>query len=195
MIKESFLICGFPRSRTMWLSRFLSLPMFSLCTHEATEHAGSAQEFWQNAEAYAQSAGAQFYGNSDSANILVLPALLAHRPLTRTVWIERPIEEVFASMAAAKLPFEHKSAATLIALRDEYETCFDIVVEYRALASWQACKQIWDFVLPGMPFNFASWAELDRWKIGYSAQNPPGPRKVDKFLGWVKEELSAHRAA
>src|SRR6516165_8958202 len=74
-MKHTFIICGYPRSRTMWLSRFLTLDGISYCTHEATEFAGSQEQFWSNAEKYAQQC--DYYGNSDSANIFVLPALLA----------------------------------------------------------------------------------------------------------------------
>src|SRR6267378_4396338 len=99
-MKSSFLICGFPRSRSMWLSKFLTIPGVCVCTHEATEYAGSAPEFWKNALDFCSDSGAPIYGNADCANIYVLPGMLAEQPLCRTVWIARPIVEVCASMKA-----------------------------------------------------------------------------------------------
>lgn len=184
-IKNSFLICSFPRSRTLWLSHFLSIPGICTCTHEATEHAASAQEFWTNADRYRTG----IYGNSDSANIFVLPSILAERPLTRTVWIARPIVEVCASMKAAGLEFTEHAARTLMQLRDEYQAHLDMVIDYEELNSMAECKALWEFVLPGsVPFDAGRWRIFANKKIAYTASNPPPPQTTEKFLLWIKDE-------
>jgi hypothetical protein len=185
-MNNSFLICAFPRSRTMWLAQFLSVPGVSVCTHEATEFAGSATEFWQNAEAY----GAPIYGNSDSANIFVLPALLAERPLTRVIWIARPIVEVAKSMKAAKMPFTEQSARTLMAMRDRYKEYFDVVIEFSDLEAMDVCKYLWEFVLPGVSFDFDRWGIFHSKKIAYTKDNPYPPKAYGKLLAWIEREIN-----
>jgi len=184
-MKDSFLICAFPRSRTMWLAQFLSVPGVSICTHEATEFAGSAAEFWENAEAYR----APIYGNSDSANIFVLPALLAERPLTRVIWIARPIVEVARSMKAAKMPFTEQSARTLMVMRDAHKDHFDTIIPFESLERMDVCRWIWEYCLAGVPFDAGRWGLFHSKKIGYSAANPPPPKPYAKFLAFVQREI------
>lgn len=186
-MNNSFLICGFPRSRTMWLSHFLTVPGKSVCTHEATENAGSAKEFWDNAERFA--GGHLDYGNSDSANIFVLPALLAERPLTRVVWIERPIVEVCQSMKRANLPFDEASARTLMKLRDQYKEHFDMVLHFQDLYRMDTCWALWKWVLPEVEFELGRWGIFYVKNICYTAAHPPPKQNTAKFLAWVNQEL------
>jgi hypothetical protein len=188
-MKDSFLICSFPRSRTLWLSKFLTIPGVSVTTHEATEYAASAEEFWKNADDFCDDSGTFIYGNSDSANIFVLPSMLAERPLTRTVWIARPIGEVFASMEGAGFELTDHAVQTLTRLRDEYQTHLDMTIDYQALNSMDTCRALWEFVLPGVAFDVGRWGMYAPCKIAYTKANPPGPRKTDKFLSWIKEEM------
>jgi hypothetical protein len=183
-MRDTFLICAFPRSRTLWLSHFLSVPGVSKCTHEATEHAASAQEFWANAEC----AGADIYGNSDSANIYVLPSMLAEKPLTRTVWIARPIVEVCASMKAAGLEFTEQAARTLMRMRDEYRVHLDLTIDFHALNSMETCRALWEFVLPGVAFDAGRWGLYADRKIAYGPGNMPPVQATDKFLSWFHDE-------
>ena len=173
----------------MWLSHFLTIPGESFCGHEGTEYAGSAEEFWDNAEQCCKQTGAEIYGNSDSASIFVLPALLAARPLTRVVWIERPIVEVAKSMKAIGMPFDEKALRNLMYLRSKYAEHMDMVVGFDQLQSGLVCKQVWEFCLPGLPFDWGRWQKFNDQKIGYSKEHPMPPKNFQKFLAWVKREL------
>jgi hypothetical protein len=144
----------------MWLAHFLSVSGVSVCTHEATEFAGSATEFWQNAENTAESFGVSIYGNSDSANIFVLPALLAER-----------------------------SARTLIAMRDAHQDHFDTVISFKSLERMDVCRWIWEYCLPGVPFDAGRWGLFHSKKIGYSAANPSPLKPYAKFLAFVQREI------
>ena len=173
----------------MWLSKFLTVPGVSICTHEATEYAGSASEFWSNAEGFCDDSGTEIYGNSDSANTFVLPALLAERPLTRVVWIARPIVEVAKSMKAAKMPFTEQSARTLMVMRDAHKDHFDAVIPFDHLERMDVCRWIWEYCLPGVPFDAGRWGLFHSKKIGYSAANPPPLKPYAKFLAFVQREI------
>jgi hypothetical protein len=191
-MKSTFLICAFPRSRTMWLSMFLSLPELSVCTHEATEFAGDPEEFWANGEQFC--GGTDIYGNSDSANIFCLASMLAARPLTRVVWIERNIVEVARSCQAAKIPFTEDSLRTLLAMRDLHKDYFDVVINYEDLRYAETCRALWDFVLPGIPFDYGRWGLFDAQKLCYTAENPSPQKRYDKYLKWAERELGAIKA-
>lgn len=188
---KTFLICAYPRSRTFWLSQFLSMAGVSACSHEATEFAGSVAEFWSNGEKYA--AGCDFYGNSDSANIYVLRALLADRPLTRVVWVDRPIEEVKISMANMGMPVTDHALGNLVEMRMLNQDCFDLVIQYRHLQFAQVCRELWEFCLPGVEFDYGRWGIFHNRRLGYSKDNPMPVKDFRKFMPWVRRELDAFR--
>lgn len=171
----------------MWLSAFLTVPGYSIVTHEGCEFAGSALEFWSNAAMYA--CASDVYGNSDSANIYVLPSLLAERPMTRVLWVARPIIDVAESMKKARMPHDEKSLRLLIDLREKHKEYFDLVVDFSELERADVCRQIWEFCLPGIPFDYGRWGQYNLKRIGYSAENPFPTKTFAKFLEWVKREM------
>jgi len=190
-MKSAFVICGYPRSRTMWLSRFLTIPGTSYCDHEAMEFAGSPQEFWENAELHAP--GEVIYGDSDSASIYVLRAILAEQPLTRVVWVNRNIVEVAKSMEAAGMPLAEKVLNDLITMHYLYQDCFDMVVDFEALNCGAICREVFEFCLPGVAWDWGRWGMMASQKICYSKENPMPAKSCAKFLPWVEREIAALR--
>lgn len=191
-MNSTFLICGYPRSRTMWLSKFLTVEGISVCNHEATEFAGSAEEFWANAEK--EAADCEYYGNSDAANIFVLPSLLAERPLTQVVWIERDMIEVARSMKNIGMPINELGLNNLMTMRQVHQKHFDLIIGYEALHSGDVCKMVWDLCLPKVPFDWARWGAFQHQNIGYSKTNPWTHKNTDKLLGWAQREIDDLRA-
>lgn len=190
-IEHSFLICGFPRSRTAWLSEFLTVPGVSICSHEATEHAGCAEEFWANAERFA--ANCWIYGNSDSANLYGLRSMLALRPMTRVIWINRPMDEVRRSMWNIGMPMNDNTVWHITKLRDLCWEYMDLVIDFDCLVNAYECKQIWEYCLPGVPFDYGRWGMFTSRKIGYSKTNPMPQKSFSKFLGWATREVEELR--
>lgn len=173
----------------MWLSKFLSVSGQSFCSHEACEFAGSAKEFWENADIFRPSED-QHYGNSDSANIFVLPALLAERPMTRVVFINRHIVEVCKSMKAIGYPVDEKAAQLMLTLRDCYHEYFDLVINYHDLGREDIEQYLWEFVLPDVPFDRLRFRKYNLKKIGYSKEFPMPKKDTSRFVAWVNQELS-----
>jgi len=171
----------------MWLSRFLTLDGISYCTHEATEFAGSQEEFWSNAEKYAQQC--DYYGNSDSANIFVLPALLAEKPMTKVIWVDRPMDQVIKSMQAARMPFHEKSVSTLQQMFERHYELFDLVVSYKLLELECGCRLVWDHCLPGVPFDEIRWRFMKDQRICYTEKCPSPIKSYEKFLPWAQAEV------
>lgn len=191
MIESTFLVCGFPRSRTLWLSQFLTIPGYSLCNHEATENSASAEEFWARAQVC--EAGTKVYGNSDSANIFVLPSLLALRPLTTVIWISRPVMDVLRSMKNAGIPCSQNVMEIMLALRDKHWECFDAVFDYDALCYHEVCEMVWELCLPGLPFDYERWQEYNKMRICYSRENPYPDKNPAKFLTWLDREATEEK--
>lgn len=184
-MEHTFLVCGYPRSRTLWLSKFLTVEGYSACTHEATEKAGSPQEFWSNACAH----NVQVYGNSDSANLFVLPSLLAMRPMTKVLWIDRPVDEVGHSLKESGIPSSSNAMSVMIDLRYYYGDLFDVVFDYHTLIHPEVCEQIWEWCLPGVEFDYKRWRTFDETKICYSKSNPYPQKDFKKFLEWANKDL------
>src|SRR6266404_9125802 len=88
---HTLLICGFPRSRLTWLGRFLSVPHQSICLCDGLARATNAESFWTIAEAVCRERGVGIFGNSEILNLPLLPSLLAARPMTKVVFIHRPM--------------------------------------------------------------------------------------------------------
>jgi hypothetical protein len=154
--------------------------------HEATEFASSPQEFWSNADGFIL--GREVFGNSDSANNLVLPSILAERPLTRVVWVERPIAEVRESLLRAKIPFCEGWDKVLLEMRDRHAEYFDLIMDYSELDTMDGCRKIWEFCLPGVQFDYGRWGRYSVQKICYSADNPYPEKSYEKLLIWLEAE-------
>lgn len=189
-MRETFLICSLPRSRTLWFSELFTVPEKSVCTHEAVEFAASSDEFWTNAEHFCSDAGVEVYGNSDSGNIFVLPGLLAQRPLTRVVWIDRPFDEVMASLRDNNIPHDLKSVSMMHRLRDIFSECFDLVVHYRELGQLNVARAVWETCMPSVPFSIGRWSEFSHRRIAYGIDNPFPEKDYVKFGAWVQSELA-----
>jgi hypothetical protein len=171
------------------MSKFLTRPGICLCGHEATEYASSSAEFWHNADTVRAETGWPIFGNSDSANIYVLPALLAARPMTKVIWIERPMIEVKRSMERAGFDFPDSTAKTLIFLRDRYQDLIDFVVSYQDLAAVGYCRALWDYLL-GCPFDYAWWNSMAGTRFAYDVSTLP-PKDTAKFLSFIMNEMEA----
>lgn len=190
-MKHTFLICGWPRSRTMWLSEFLTVPGVSVCTHEATEFAENAEEFWNNGKEFSK--GVEIYGNSDSANLYGLRSMLALRPMTKVVWINRPMSEVRESMIKIGMPMSDATVWHITQLRDLCWEYMDMVIDFDCLVHSHECREIWEHCLPGVPFDYERWGVYTDRKIGYSVDNPMPTKSFSKFLNWAKREVDELR--
>jgi hypothetical protein len=98
MMKATFLLCGLPRSRLLWLSRFFSAPHCSICLCDGLARATNAESFWEMAEAVCQERRVRIFGNSEILNLPLLQALLAVRPMTKVVFIHRPMMDSINSI-------------------------------------------------------------------------------------------------
>jgi hypothetical protein len=189
-LQNTFLICGYPRSRTLWLSHFFRIPGISVCEHEALEFAASSDEFWKNASYLAIKCGVKTYGNSDASNLSLLPALLARRPLTKVVWIDRPIGEVHQSMLNAGFFFNDNIGRVFERYHAMYEDFFDLVIPYRKLSEMTTMRLLWQLVLPDVEFDYGRWGQLADKVLRYDSTNydMTNPERIKKLLEFTRAE-------
>lgn len=135
-----FLVLGLPRSRTYWLSRFLTYQDW-YCGHEEARYIHSMED----ARTWFKQ---PFMGSSETAVAPFWRLLQKFAPETRIVVIRRPVEEVKASLARIGfdervLPFIDKTNSKL----DQIETRWPnaMTIPFSELASEERCADILSF--------------------------------------------------
>ena len=148
-----FLVLGLPRSRTAWLSKFLSYGPW-ICGHEEIRHLRSLEDvtswFMQ-----------PFIGTAETMGVLwwrLVPELV---PGCRIVTVRRPLEEVLESVTRLGIPPEtglSEKLRRLDAKLDQVEARLPEVVSvrYQDLAHAETCKRVFEHCLL-TPFDLAWW--------------------------------------
>lgn len=101
--------------------------------------------------------GAEYYGNADSASSYVLPALLAARPLSKVVWVERPLWDVANSLRKAGYPVNAEIMFNLRAARRACNELVDVGISFEQLNSETYVRWLWDFLFDGHPWDRERW--------------------------------------
>lgn len=93
-----FIIYALPRSRTFWLSKFLSCGTWK-CGHEELRHIRGLDDV-------KSLLNIQFYGSAETAGAPWWRLIHAMRPDIKTVVIRRPVADVMASLIATGIAFD-----------------------------------------------------------------------------------------
>lgn len=146
MSHPPFIVYGLPRSRTYWLSRFLTYGEWS-CGHEEIRHARSLEDvkawFGQPCTGTAETAGAPWWR-----------LVQAVRPDIKTVVVRRPVDDVVRSMIGTGVPFDEQkvtlAARKLNAKLDQIERRVPGVLSVKVedLESEDTCRQVFEHCLP-----------------------------------------------
>lgn len=153
-----FLVLSLPRSRSAWLSRFLTYGD-TICGHEELRHLRSLDDIklWFDQP------------NIGSAETAAAPwwrLLQNFAPATRIVIVKRPIDEVFDSLM--RLPGCSFDPAILLPLLAKLDCKLDqiaarwpnvLTVRYEDLADEATCARIFEFCTP-YKHDPAHWAAL-----------------------------------
>ena len=163
-----FFVTGLPRSRTFWMAQYLSMAG-APCHHEYLAHCTSREQFYNEMEGGA--------GNSDCG--LFLTDFQTRWPHARTLVIERPIEEVAASlerlgMQTDSLPWMKSEISRLKGLRVPYHKINALI------------RPIHEFLIPHVPFNPALAERMARVNL-QSELSSPSPLALGV---WVNQEVA-----
>lgn len=144
----SFIVHALPRSRTYWLSQFLSFKDWT-CGHKTALT-------WRHPDDISAFFAQPNYGTVETG---VMPGhwIVEQRvPKIKTVVIRRPVEEAVRSLIALDLPgwsydedklrrnFTYR-ARMLDQISSRHDT---LTVRYHELHSFAACRRIFEFCLP-----------------------------------------------
>jgi hypothetical protein len=139
-----FVIFALPRSRTAWLSRFLTYGDWQ-CGHDELLHARSLEDVkaWL---------GQPCTGSVETAAAPFWRLLPAYSPEARIVVVRRPVPEVIASLCTV-LPYDLPALTRLMrrldAKLDQIERRMDVLsVRFSDLAIEATCARIFEHCLP-----------------------------------------------
>ena len=158
MTHPPFIVYGLPRSRTYWLSHFLSYGD-TKCYHEACMYMRSIDDM--------RSFLSQ--DNTGAAETAAAPGwrLIHHyRPDIRAVVVRRPVEDVVKSLLAVDMSgvarydvaLAHKSMSYLDRYLDQIEANVPgaVSVRFDDLADQETCRRVFEHCLP-YRFDAAWW--------------------------------------
>lgn len=155
-----FIVLGLPRSRTAWLSRFLTYKDH-YCGHEELRHMRSLDDVktWLSM---------RHIGTAETNAAPWWRTLLRFSPDIRVVVVRRPVEEVVESLAA----FGFDPAVMEPAMRKLDAKLNQIVkrvpgaleVAFDALNDEEVCRQVFEHCLP-YPFDLKHWQKLAKENV------------------------------
>lgn len=175
-----YLITGVPRTRTAWLSNLLTYGP-SFCAHELLTVAGI-----DGAAEYLSRLNYKFLGVSDSGAGLAWRKLLQKFPQIKVLRVKRPWKEAAASHHKyfTENPLPGIPNASLAgtelwchALDEELDKMAHAmpdgryrIVDFTDLHNEPICAWIWQWLIPGEPFNCERWRLLDRMRINLASE-------------------------
>ena len=155
-----FLILALPRSRTAWLSRFLSYRPWT-CWHEQARYVRDVTDVrsWLSQP---------FTGSAETTGARWWRLINALRPDAKIVVIRRPVDEVVESVMRIDLgegrTFSRPLLTTTLqrldrALDDVEHRLSPLSVEFKSLESEETCKQVFEHCLE-TPHDHDWWKSL-----------------------------------
>ena len=171
-MNSSFLITGYPRSRTAWLANWMTYGR-SFCFHEAVKWAPPCE-----VPELLASAGTVFAGTSDSLLPFYIDQVWPLLPSPRLVIVERDPKDALASLLTYgegldKNMLREVHRKTGAALRRVKSTYPALIVDYADLPLGSACRRIWEYCLPEEPFtdrHSQRWLMLDSMRVQLSLE-------------------------
>ena len=159
MSARPFLIVGLPRSRTAWLSVFMTAAG-SICYHEPI---GGIRDI-SDIEAIYKSDYYKFVGISDSGLGFFLDWILKNiQP--RTLIVERDLVEVDESMDLLGFPRTNATELLSAELQKFKEHSSVMWVPYEALNVKRVMQKIYWHLMPGQPFDEERYELLAKMHI------------------------------
>lgn len=177
----TYVVFSLPRSRTAWLSRFLTYRDWT-CGHEELRHMRSLTEI----KAYASKPRHGSAETIAAPGWRLLPALV---PDAKAVVVRRPANEVIESLMALPVAFDRVALTTLIMAAnrklDQIEARLPCLsVRYADLSEESACKAVFEHCLP-YRHDREHWKRLDRTNIQIE------PRSFFSASAQIRSNLNA----
>lgn len=157
-MRPYFIVC-YPRSRAAWLANALTYGP-SACAFEGSIGCYGLDDLDRRLEGL----GAEFSGNSDSVNALLLDRIVQRWPTAPILVIERPLAEVEAGLARLGVIISDGVMARVRAgMRLAKTLPQALVVPFSEIGS--GGEAIWRHCVPGQPFNANRWKMLEDFNV------------------------------
>lgn len=181
-MKPDFLIVGLPRSRTAWLSNWLTYGK-SFCFHEPLLGCDSLAAFQQKFDVPYEVVGA-----ADTGAIFWLEQILMLAPDTKLIIVERPVEDCIQSLDATGIPYDEAlvyQAAKLLERARQYDNMW---VPFHSLDADHVGASIWHHCV-GDGFDVNRFRMLRDLRV--EIMESKFAEKIKQGIGAFKE-LMAH---
>lgn len=145
---KTFLITGYPRSRTAWLSNFLTYGP-SFCFHEP-----GTQKSVESFPKFFGQVGTEFVGVSEARAVIYFPRYMELFPDTKVVVIRRNKDDVIKSLKKYNFDF----------VPDFYDEKLAEIAKHGIEVDFEPMPlvDIWKHCLPGVPMNWIRTRMLER---------------------------------
>ena len=158
-MRENFFVTGYPRSRTAWMSVFLTTK-HSFCYHEILRFSETISDIKK-----IMNKRDEFYVGNSGSDFPLFMERISFEP-TPIVVIERNINDVKESLREV---FGQYDTHILESIKDGLEVIKTlpktIVVDYKDLDDEQTIKRVWKHCLPSIPFDKERWGMLKTLNI------------------------------
>ncbi len=157
----SYVIFALPRSRTSWLSKFLTYGEWS-CGHEELRHFRTMDDarawFTQECTGTAETSAAPWWRT-----------LRSIAPDTKILVVRRPVSEVLESLMALPVSLDRDKLKAILEYHDRKLDQIEarlpcLSVDYADLEKAETCKAVFEYCLP-YEFDEAHWADWARVNV------------------------------
>lgn len=174
MSAKPFFITGLPRSRTAWLSVLMTTDD-TICFHEPSRDIANLDDLGKKFESEQH----RYVGVSDSG-LGFLASDILERFKPRTLIVERPIQEVEASLDAMGFPASNYCEALKAELDLVKDGPLVMRVPFQLLGDKRVAMRIFWHLMPGIPFDeerfeALSWMNIqtdNKMTLQYAMRNP-----------------------
>lgn len=189
-----FIVYGLPRSRTNWLSWFLSYHGWR-CYHDQGIHMRTLDDL-------RSACRMDYTGWADTGAALYWRVVQAYRPDAKVLVVRRPRDQVFDSLlrleAAGAMTLDHARLRRLLAYEDHQLDLIEaqagvLSVTFDDLAREETCAAVFEHCLP-FPHDHAWWEQFAPMNLQcdmaamtrYAAANR---KQIDRFAVQMRAEL------
>lgn len=186
---NTFIVAGLPRSALGWLSRFLSIPGYSHCFCDLCSDVASAEEFWEKAEQFAALQGYEYIGCSELLTLPLFASLMAARPLSKAIYIDRRLTESKRAAQAAGQEIQPWLWEALTRYRLKAEEHFDSVIPYVQLDDSRTMQTAFQTLFgETIPWNQKRFEAFRRRPIT-CPKNTLSPQRHERLVGFLQREV------
>lgn len=152
-----FIVFSLPRSRSAWMTHFLSYPPFQ-CGHDMATYCESVSDFLGMF-------ASGMVGTCETGAVEAWRVIRAEMPECKFVVVRRPLPDVLASFARHGLsPDEAQLIQRANLLESVASLAGTLVLDYSELDGYLGCRRLFEFCL-GLPFDWAWWEFYSQYNI------------------------------